>query len=90
MQLISEMCYAAVSRLLMLGRSLVYSELEAAGKFVKCGTPIDTDILDINWPGNRFGQAEIIKIRRVEMKRYLVAICESCVEGKRNSTCSYL
>lgn len=82
MQMISEMCYAGVARLLMLGRSIVYNAKNVSGKPVVHATDIDTDIVNIDWPVDYIDKAKIVKIRGKEINAYMDAVVNNFVAGK--------
>lgn len=77
LQRVSEMCYFAVSQLLMLGKSIITN----ANKVEEEDDDDDEDAIKIQWPEDSVEKAEIIRLKALLMIGYVDALSKSFITG---------
>lgn len=76
LQRLSEMCYFAVSHLLMLGKSIITN----ANK-VEDDEEEEEDVVKIQWPEDSVEKAEIIRLKALSITGYVDALSKSFITG---------
>ncbi|XVF45203.1 hypothetical protein PTKIN_Ptkin02bG0186100 [Pterospermum kingtungense] len=82
---LSEMCCVAVSQLLMLGKSVIYS----ANK-VQEEEDADGDMMNIEWPEDSLEKAKLIRAKAQSMTGYVEAVSSSFITGMSDVAEAYL
>uniref|UniRef100_A0A0A0K6Q1 DUF7798 domain-containing protein n=1 Tax=Cucumis sativus TaxID=3659 RepID=A0A0A0K6Q1_CUCSA len=82
---VSEMCYFAVSQLLMLGKSIITN----ANKVEEEEEDDDEDAIKIQWPEDSVEKAEIIRLKALLMIGYVDALSKSFITGLSDVSKAY-
>ncbi|XP_038888847.1 uncharacterized protein LOC120078631 [Benincasa hispida] len=77
---LSEMCYFAVSQLLVLGKSIITNANKVED---------DEDDVKIQWPEDSVEKAEIIRLKALSMAGYVDALSKSFITGLSDVSKSY-
>ncbi|TYK06717.1 BAT2 domain-containing protein 1 [Cucumis melo var. makuwa] len=80
---LSEMCYFAVSQLLMLGKSIITNANKVEDD------DDDEDAVKIQWPEDSVEKAEIIRLKALSMIEYVDALSKSFITGLSDVSKAY-